>query len=152
MKHTGKSPRRGSVIVEFAICTPFLVLLFLGAWHYGYAFSVYNSVEQAVRAGGRFAAMQTYSAVEGAPPDEAFLTGVRNMVVYGDAAGGETPIVPGLTTDMVFTEVTFENGIPAIVRVWVDGYQLPGLFSQIVLHGKPSVRFSFTGGHAPPVE
>ncbi len=150
MKHTDRKPRRGGVLVEFTICTPFLVLLLLGAWHFGYAFWLYNTVEQAVRAGGRYASVQRYKATEGAPPDDAYLTEIRNIVVYGNAAGGTEPIVPSLTTDKVFVEVAFAKKIPSTVRVWVDGYTLPGLFSKIDLRGKPSVRFKYLGTWAPP--
>ncbi|MGE5489304.1 MAG: TadE/TadG family type IV pilus assembly protein [bacterium] len=151
MRHTKRKRRSGSVLLEFTICAPFLVLLFLGAWNYGYAFWLYNTVEQAVRAGGRFASVQTYRAPEGAPPDDAYLTAVRNVVVYGSPTGGTEPIVPSLRPDMVFAEVTFENKVPSTVRVWVQGYTLPGLFSHIELQGKPWVRFKYLGHWAPPV-
>lgn len=137
MKHSDRKQRRGSVFLEFTICVPLLVLLFLGAWNYGYAFWLYNTVEQAVRAGGRFASVQTYRAPEGAAPDAAYLTAVRNVVVYGNPAGGKEPIVPSLTTDKVFAQVVFDNKVPSTVRVWVQGYTLPGLFSRIDLQGKP---------------
>ncbi len=150
MKHNDRKPRRGSVLVEFTICAPFLVLLFLGAWHFGYAFWLYNTVEQAVRAGGRYASVQRYEAPEGGPPNDAYLTEVRNIVVYGNAEGGTEPIVPSLTTEKVFVDVAFANHAPSTVRVWVDGYKLPGLFSEITLQGKPSVRFKYLGTWAPP--
>jgi len=133
------------------LCTPLLVLLFLGAWNYGYAFWLYNNVEQAVRAGGRYASVARYSAVEGADPDAAYITAVRNVVVYGRPSGGTEPIIPSLTTDKVFAQMTFENKKPSLVCVWVDGYSLPGLFSKINLKGKPSVRFKYLGQWAPPV-
>ena len=37
------------------------------------------------------------------------------------------------------------------VRVWVQGYTLPGLFSHIELQGKPWVRLKYLGHWAPPV-
>ena len=128
-----RSSHRGSVLVEFTICAPLLITIFLGAWHFGYAFWQYNSLEQAVRAGGRFASVARYKSTEGVPPDAAFMTGVRNVVVYGkpNPVFGDQPIVAGLTPENVFAEVTFSKNHPRFVRIWVNGFTIPGLFSTI---------------------
>ncbi len=144
--------RRGSVLVEFAICAPLLVTVFLGAWHFGYAFWQYNALEQAVRAGGRFASVATYSSTT-TTPDAAFLTAVRNVVVYGKPAvtSADNPAIAGLTTDKVFAETTFFLNKPETVRVWVNGFTIPGLFSTVTMNGKPSVTFPWVGYYKPPL-
>lgn len=144
--------RRGSILVEFAVCTPLLVTVFLGAWHFGYAFWQYNALEQAVRAGGRFASVAKYKSAT-TTPDAAFLTAVRNVVVYGKPAVTDLdkPAVSGLTPDKVFAETTFYQNQPDTVRVWVNGFTIPGLFSTVTMNGKPSVTFPFVGAYQPPL-
>ncbi len=151
-KRKSADSRRGSVLVEFAVCAPLLVTIFLGAWHFGYAFWQYNALEQAVRAGGRYASVGRYKSAT-TSPDAEFLTAVRNVVVYGKAAvtDADRPAIPGLTPDKVFAETTFYKNQPDTVRVWVNGFAIPGLFSSISMNGKPSVMFPFVGVYQPPI-
>src|ERR1700693_2592543 len=72
MRMTGsRDSRRGSVIVEFTLSATFLVALFLGVWQFGYAFLIYGELEEAVRAGARYASMRTYDSAD-ATPTSAF--------------------------------------------------------------------------------
>ena len=144
------SGRRGSAVVEFTICLPVLVSLFLGTQRFGYTFYLYNELEQGVRAGARYASLRTYNSST-AVPDSAYLDAVRNVVVYGTPAGGTQPIVPGLATGNVSVTVTFQNSAPAWVNVMIVQFQLPGVVGSLQLDHTPSTSFPFMGVYAPPV-
>jgi len=137
------------VLIEFTLTVTTLVVLFLGAWQFGYAFYVYAELDQAVRAGARYAALRTYDSGTATPAAD-FLIAVRNVVVYGDPAGGSSPIVPGLTTGNVSLTVTFTNAAPASVAVAVTNFQISALFSTVTLSNKPVSQFPYMGIFGPP--
>ena len=99
MKHFGKTMRRnnnrqrqrGSTLVEFAIgATVFLTVMF-AVIEFGRALWVHNALSDAARRGARYAVVH--------PSTDA--AAVKNVVVYGDPAGGTTPLVDNLTTSNV---------------------------------------------------
>ena len=143
--------RKGTVLVELTLSLTFLTALFLGTWQYGYAFYIYGELEQAVRAGSRYASLQTYNSGTSTPLD-AFQTAVQNVVVYGDPApaNGATPVAPGLTTNNVSVTVTWVNGAPTEMNVAITNYQLPTYFGNTTLNGKPTTTFPFVGIFGPP--
>lgn len=140
--------QRGSALVEFALTVPLLVSLFLGAWQFGYAFYIYGQLEEAVRAGGRYASLASYDAADVSNPS-AYQTAVTNVVVYGDPTGGTQPVVPGLAPSNVTVNVTFAGVFPSAVSVSISGYKLPGMFANIVLNGKPGAPFPYLGNWVP---
>jgi len=140
--------RSGSVLVEFTLSAAFLIALFLGVWQFGYGFYIYNELEEAVRAGARYASLSTYNSAN-ATPTAAFQTAVQNIVVYGNPAGGTTPVAPGLTTANVSVTVTFTT-VPTEMNVAITGYQLPTYFGSQALNGKPTTTFPFVGVFGPP--
>jgi Flp pilus assembly protein TadG len=147
-----RKKRSGSVLVEFTLSATFLIALFLGVWQFGYGFFIYNELEEAVRAGARYASLRTYNSGTSTPTAD-FLTAVQNVVVYGDPAGGTTPIAPGLTTANVSLTVTFSAtvpGVPTNMNVAITGYQLPTYFGSQTLTGKPTTTFPFVGVFGPP--
>ena len=136
MKHA----RRGSALIEFAGSLILLFGVFAGIFQIGYAFFAYNTLVNAVRAGARYASLQS-----GLPPNADLAKTVKNMVVYGDLAPATSakPVIPGLTTDHI--NVTLG---PATATVSVRGFKLDSLFSQVKLDGRPSITFPLTGGAA----
>jgi Flp pilus assembly protein TadG len=79
---------RGSTLVEFAIgATVFLTVMF-GVIEFGRALWVHNALSDAARRGARYAVVHT----------QADIGAVKNVVVYGNAAGGTKPLVDNLTT------------------------------------------------------
>jgi len=143
--------RRGSVLVELTLSLTFLTALFLGCWEYGYAYYNYAELEQAVRAGARYASNIRYDTAT-ATPSATVLTAVQNVVVYGDPApaNGATPVAPGLTTSNVTLTPTFNNGVPVSMTVAITGYQVPTYFGTTTLNGKPTTVFPFVGIYGPP--
>ena len=88
---------RGSTLVEFAIgATLFLTVMF-AVIEFGRALWVHNALADAARRGARYAVVHTAA-------DSA---AVKNVVVYGDPAGGSTPLVDNLTTSNV--NVTYSS-------------------------------------------
>ena len=93
MRRTKKVRRgeRGSTLVEFAIgATLFLTVMF-AVIEFGRALWVHNALSDAARRGARYAVVHTAA-------DSA---AVKNVVVYGDPAGGTNPLVENLTTSNV---------------------------------------------------
>ena len=134
-------------MVEFAFAFAVLFPLFTGTFEFGYGFFVYNQMKNAVREGARYASLRTYNAPDSAYT-EAYGTAVKNIVVYGNPAGGPKPLVPGLTTANVLLTVTFVDRVPAQVTVKIQNYQLSTIFKRFVL-SKPECTFPYIGRFAP---
>jgi len=90
-KRHSKERQRGSTLVEFAIgATVFLTVMF-AVIEFGRALWVHNALSDAARRGARYAVV--HPATDSAA--------VKNVVVYGDPAGGSTPLVDNLTPSNV---------------------------------------------------
>ena len=148
---------RGSSILEFAIGASLLVLLFTGIFQFGYTFYAYSKLENAVRAGARFAALSVYPVsgpTTNSSPTSAFVTQVKNVTVFGHPNGavdGRTPMVSGLTTAHVSVNVAFSNNVPTSVSVGISGLRVNGIFGTWQSNGKPKVLFQYVGRYAPPI-
>ena len=104
-----RARERGSTLVEFAIgATVFLTVMF-AVLEFGRALWVHNALADAARRGARYAVIH--------PASDS--VAVRNVVVYGDPAGGSNPLVDNLTTTNV--NVTYSgfglNGGTATVSI-----------------------------------
>ena len=146
-----KTGERGSVMVEFTLSMLVLIPLFLGTWAFGYTFFQYSELENAVRAGARYASTLNYDSATNTP-SAAFLTGVQNMTVYGDPNANPataTPVVSGLTTANVNLSVGFTNSAPSSVTVSVTGFQVLTYYGTTTLN-KPYVWFPYVGYWTPP--
>lgn len=138
--------RRGSAIVELTLLVPLLVSLFLGVWQFGYAYYIYNELEQAVRAGARYGSVRKYDVA-------GYTEAVQKMVVYGNpgATPGTTPaLVPNLnhrdvTVQLLNASGGAATGTPATVQVSISRYEIGTLWT-ITLNGKPSISFPYVGG------
>jgi hypothetical protein len=97
---------KGTTVAEFAVVALLFFMIIFGIIEFGRLLYTHNALTDATRRGARFAALNPATATEA----------VQNEVVYGrqsaspdfdkDAA---TPVINGLTTDMV--EVTYV-GVP----------------------------------------
>src|SRR6185295_19031640 len=91
------SNERGSTLVEFAIgVTVFLTSMF-AVVEFGRALWTHNALSDAARRGARYATMHSAGDINS----------VKNVVVYGDPAGGTQPLVPNLSTSNV--SVNYSN-------------------------------------------
>lgn len=92
-----RDDERGATLVEYAIAaTVFLTTLF-AVLEFGRALWVHNALTDAARRGARYAVLHCKSDT----------SGVKNVVVYGDSAGGTQPILPDLTVGNV--DVTYSS-------------------------------------------
>lgn len=107
------SNERGATLVEFSIgVTVFLVSMF-GVVEFGRALWTHNALSDAARRGARYATV--HSANDSAQ--------IKNVVVYGDPAGGSQPLVPNLSTANVsinYSNFALNKGT---VSVSVTNYQ-----------------------------
>jgi len=129
----------GNALIEFAVSLGLLAMLFMGIFEFGYSFYTYAALQNAVRAGARYAAMQA-----AADPAEV-AKAVRNLVVYGDPAPADRakPLVSGLTTDRV--ELIDS---PSARTVELRDFELDAVFIKFRLDGRPTVTFPITSGSA----
>lgn len=143
--------RRGSSVVEFALTFTFIFPLFAGTFEFGYAFYQYNKLVNAVRAGARYASVETYDSAT-STPSTTYAARVENMVVYGnpDPPAGAAPVVPNLSPQNVNVIVTFVQSVPRYVQVQITGYRLDAAFGFIRLN-LPACTFPYAGRYAPPV-
>lgn len=143
-----RQDQRGSSVIELALCFALLVPVFAGTYEFGYALFRYNQLIGAVRAGARYAALETYDSASTTPTD-AFLARVRNMVVYGNPAGGTSVASPGLTVSNVALDAAFANSAPVSMTVRLVDYRLDAVFGMFRLN-TPKVAFRYQGRFAPP--
>ena len=104
---------RGSTLVEFAIGVTVFVTVMFAVLEFGRALWVHNALSDAARRGARYAVLHSAgSAAE-----------VKNVVVYGNAAGTGDPMVNDLTTgnvDVVYNNFGLNDGT---VSVSIKEYQ-----------------------------
>ena len=110
---SSKENQRGATLLEFAIgATVFLTSMF-AVMEFGRALWVHNALADAARRGARYAT--THQATD--------IAQVKNVVVYGDPAGGTRPVVANLTTanvDVVYSAFELNGGT---VSVSITNYQ-----------------------------
>ena len=105
---------RGSTLVEFAIGATVFVTALFAVLEFGRALWVHNALADATRRGARYAV--THSAASQAA--------VKNVVVYGDPAGGSAPLVNNLSTANVVVTYSPAFGLnDGTVSVGVTNYQ-----------------------------
>jgi len=111
---------RGAALVEFAIGASVFFTAIFGVLECGRLLWTHNALADAARRGARYAVINT-----GGGTCDPCKTNVRNVVVYGDPAGGTQPVVPGLTATPDRVEVIYTNFIvkQGTVSVRITGYQ-----------------------------
>ncbi|HEX8097532.1 MAG TPA: TadE/TadG family type IV pilus assembly protein [Pyrinomonadaceae bacterium] len=143
-KKSGRNGERGASLVEFAIAATVFLTVMFAVIEFGRALWVHNALADAARRGARYAVNHNVSDV----------SGVKNVVVYGDPAGGTRPLVDNLTTDNV--TVTYSGfGLDAgTVSVGIQNYQfkfvLPFLGTTIQMPGYNTTLTGENGGLVPP--
>ena len=130
------SKERGATLVEFAIgVTVFLTAMF-AVVEFGRALYVHNALADAARRGARYATLHSSADIDQ----------VKNVVVYGDPAGGSQPLVPNLSTTNVSVNYSSYGLNKGTVSVSVTGYQfqfvLPLLGTSITM---PNYTTTLTG-------
>ena len=103
----------GATLVEYSIALLVFLIATFGVIEFGRALWVHNALADAARRGARYASLHSANDI----------ANVKNVVVYGDPAGGAQPSIPNLTVDNV--EVDYSNfGLnKGTVSVSVTNYQ-----------------------------
>lgn len=108
-----QSGERGASMVEFAIALSVFLVAMFAVIEFGRAIWAHNALADAARRGARYAAL--HSANDAAD--------VKNVVVYGDPAGGTQAVVPNLTTDNVSVNYSDFGLNKGTVTVSITDYQ-----------------------------
>ena len=104
---------RGAALVEFAIAATVFLTAMFAILEFGRALWVHNALTDAVRRGARYAVIHRASDIDS----------VKNVVVYGDPAGGTQPVVENLTTANVTVTYTNFSLNSGTVSVSITNYQ-----------------------------
>lgn len=134
-----KDNERGSTLVEFSIGVTVFVMAMFGVLEFGRLLWVHNALTDAARRGARYAVMHSAS-------DES---SVKNIVVYGDAAGSGQPMLNNLSTANVVVTYNSFGLNDGTVSVSITDYQfqfvIPIIGTTITL---PSYSTTLTGESA----
>jgi hypothetical protein len=100
----------GASFVEAAVVLPILLVIVMGAFDFGRAFSTLSDAQRDLRTAARFLSTLPASAVCGWG-----LVQARNLAVYGNTAGTGTRHVSGWTTnDIILQSPTSCTGAPSL--------------------------------------
>ncbi|MBI4474544.1 MAG: pilus assembly protein, partial [Acidobacteria bacterium] len=91
--------QRGQAVVELALQIPVMIVLLFGAVQIGRVFYTYHTLQTALRGGAGLLARATN--VQYCDVEDPTLISARNLIVFGNLQGEGTPVVPGLTPDMI---------------------------------------------------
>ncbi|HAF12474.1 MAG TPA: hypothetical protein DCK93_15510 [Blastocatellia bacterium] len=108
-----KDKQRGATLVEFSIAATVFLTVMFAVLEFGRVLWTHNALTDAARQGARYAVMHKASDV----------ASVKNVVVYGDPAGGTNPVVENLSTTNVqvsYSGFTLDGGT---VQVTITDYQ-----------------------------
>lgn len=129
--------RRGSAMVELALCMVVIAPILYGTIQYGVGYFIWNDLVNAFRSGARYASLRP---MRGGDLDE-FKRAVRDRTAEGSPAG--------LLPEHVGVEVSFERNVPVSVRVWL--LAAPNtLAASAIPKGQPEVTFPYLGVWTPP--
>ena len=107
------SNERGATLVEFAISVTVFLTAMFAVVEFGRALWTHNALADAARRGARYATLHSNADIQQ----------VKNVVVYGDPAGGAQPMVPNLTTTNVAVNYSNFAVNRGTVTVNVTDYQ-----------------------------
>lgn len=108
-----KSDECGATLVEYSIALLVFLITTFAVVEFGRALWVHNALADAARRGARYAALHSANDI----------ADVKNVVVYGDPAGGDQPAVPNLTVDNVAVNYSDFGLNKGTVAVSVTNYQ-----------------------------
>ena len=107
-------------------------MLFGAAAEFGRFFYEYSALAKATRVGARYLTTSQVTAADDAK--------AKNIIVYGNAAGTGSPVVPGLTTGHIV--ITRSGGLPTLpktVKVQIIGFQHQPIFDLGKMIKQPSL-------------
>lgn len=108
-----RSDARGATLVEFAIAATVFLTCMFAVIEFGRALWVHNALSDAARRGARYATLHSANDIDK----------VKNVVVYGDPAGGAQPLVPNLDVSNVTVNYSNFQLNKGTVTVGITNYQ-----------------------------
>ena len=135
---------RGATLVEFSIGALVFFTATFGVLESGRLLWTHNALADAARRGARYAVINPQNA-----------TNVKNVVVYGDPAGGTNPVVYGLTTGNVDVVYSGDFGVKqGTVSVKITGYNfdftIPLIGATLTMPSYHTTLTGESGGYVPP--
>ena len=138
------SDERGSTLVEYSIAALVFVTSMFVVMEFGRALWVHNALSDATRRGARYAVLNS----------PANIAQVKNVVVYGDPAGGTKSIVPNLSTNDVTVTYSAMAVNTGSATVSINSYQFQFVIPIVgTTINMPKYTTSLTGesaGFIPP--
>jgi Flp pilus assembly pilin Flp len=138
------SDERGSTLVEYSIAALVFVTSMFAVMEFGRALWVHNALSDATRRGARYAVLNS----------PANIAQVKNVVVYGDPAGGTKSIVPNLSTNDVTVTYSAMAVNTGSATVSINSYQFQFVIPIVgTTINMPKYTTSLTGesaGFIPP--
>lgn len=110
---SNRNSERGGTLVEFAIAATVFISSMFAVLEFGRALWVHNALADAARRGARYAVINPATNT----------AQVKNVVVFGDPAGGSTPLVNNLTTANVSVDYNGFGLNDGTVSVSITGYE-----------------------------
>jgi Flp pilus assembly protein TadG len=98
-------------MVEFVISAPLLLFVLYCVAEFGRAFTQFSMLADAARDADRYLASNALLGSTGIVGLAAVSGPAKNLVVYGNAAGSGTPILPGLSTSQVTVASDTSNDV-----------------------------------------
>ena len=137
-----KQDETGATLVEYAISATVFIMAVFAVLEFGRALWAHNALTDAARRGARYAVLHQANGGED--------TNIKNLVVYGNAAGGTQPLLPGLSpANVQVTRTTDFSVNSGTATVSITGYEfqfvLPFLPKKIAM---PSYSTTLTGESA----
>jgi Flp pilus assembly protein TadG len=140
-----RNRQRGATLVEFSIAATVFLMVMFAVLEFGRALWTHNALTDAARRGARYAVLHRADQIDD----------VKNVVVYGDPAGGTNPVVENLSTTNVqvsYTNFTLDGGT---VQVTITDYQfhfvIPIVGTQIQMPNYTTTLTGESAGLFPPV-
>ena len=134
-----KQDEKGSTLVEYSIAATVFIMAIFAVLEFGRALWAHNALTDAARRGARYAVLHLPSGTEDA--------NIKNLVVYGNVAGGTQPLLPGLSTANVTVSRSADFSVNrGTATVSITGYEfkfvLPMVPKKIAM---PSYSTTLTG-------
>jgi hypothetical protein len=108
-----RKSQRGQAIAELAFQIPLLIALMFGGVEIARVFYVYHTLQKALRGGAGLLARS--ANVNYCDLNDLTLMDARNFIVYGNLQGQGSPVMPGLTPDLI--QILPERGMAGTTAV-----------------------------------
>ena len=140
-----RNSQRGGTLVEFSIAATVFLITMFAVLEFGRALWTHNALTDAARKGARYAVLHSQGDIDA----------VKNVVVYGDPAGGTNPVVDNLSTtnvNVVYSNFKLDGGT---VQVTITNYQfhfvIPVIGTEIQMPNYTTTLTGESAGTFPPV-